>query len=170
MSRNPSSCGRSIHFLVHVRRRLEDLSAVESDQRHGAGAQLSLREGEIPVQLDGSAGRRRDAAPLEALPQDDRSSLGEILGQAYVRKNFTPEAKARALEMVRNIQAEFRSRLGNVTWMSQETKSKAYAKLDSIINKIGYPDRWRDYSSLESAAVLSSPISCWPTGSKPNGD
>jgi predicted metalloendopeptidase len=40
-----------------------------------------------------------------------------------------------------NIRAEFRSRLGNVTWMSQETKSKAYAKLDSIINKIGYPDR-----------------------------
>src|SRR4051812_25773190 len=51
--------------------------------------------------------------------------------------------------MVRNIRAEFRSRLGNVTWMSRETKSKAYAKLDSIINKIGYPDRWRDYSGLD---------------------
>jgi putative endopeptidase len=78
------------------------------------------------------------------------ASLGEILGQAYVRENFTPEAKGRALEMVRNIRAEFRSRLGNVTWMSQDTKSKAYAKLDSIINKIGYPDRWRDYSRLET--------------------
>jgi putative endopeptidase len=77
------------------------------------------------------------------------ASLGEILGQAYVRKNFTPEAKTRALEMVRNIRAEFRSRLGNVTWMTQDTKSRAYAKLDSIINKIGYPDRWRDYSSLK---------------------
>jgi putative endopeptidase len=77
------------------------------------------------------------------------ASLGEILGQAYVRRNFTPEAKARALEMVRNIRAEFRSRLMKVTWMTQDTKSRAYAKLDSIVDKIGYPDRWRDYSGLE---------------------
>lgn len=77
-------------------------------------------------------------------------ALGEVLGQAYVRKNFTPEAKARALEMVRNIRAEFRSRLGQLSWMTEETKKKAYAKLESIINKIGYPDRWRDYSGLET--------------------
>ena len=77
-------------------------------------------------------------------------AAGEILGQAYVRKNFTPEAKARALEMVRNIRQELHSRLGELTWMSQETKTKAYAKLDSIINKIGYPDSWRDYAKLEA--------------------
>ena len=77
-------------------------------------------------------------------------AVGEILGQAYVRKNFTPEAKGRALEMVRNIRQELHSRLGELTWMSQETKTKAYAKLDSIINKIGYPDRWRDYANLEA--------------------
>ena len=77
-------------------------------------------------------------------------ALGEILGQAYVRKNFTPEAKARALEMVRNIRAELKSRLSGLTWMSQETKTKAYAKLETIINKIGYPDTWRDYSRLEA--------------------
>jgi putative endopeptidase len=77
-------------------------------------------------------------------------AVGEILGQAYVRKNFTPEAKARALEMVRNIRAELHSRLGRLGWMSAETKTKAYAKLDSIINKIGYPDRWRDYARLEA--------------------
>jgi putative endopeptidase len=78
------------------------------------------------------------------------AAVGEILGQAYVRKNFTPEAKARALEMVRNIRAELRSRLGQLTWMSDQTKTKAYAKLDSIINKIGYPDSWRDYAKLEA--------------------
>jgi putative endopeptidase len=78
------------------------------------------------------------------------NAMGEILGQAYVRKNFSPEAKARALEMVRNIRAELRSRLGQLTWMTAETKGKAYAKLDSIINKIGYPDTWRDYSKLEA--------------------
>jgi putative endopeptidase len=77
-------------------------------------------------------------------------AVGEILGQAYVRKNFTPEAKARALEMVRNIRAELHSRLGGLTWMSGQTKTKAYAKLDSIINKIGYPDNWRDYAKLEA--------------------
>lgn len=76
-------------------------------------------------------------------------AVGEVLGQAYVRKKFTPEAKARALEMVRNIRAELRSRLGVLTWMSPETKAKAYAKLDAIINKIGYPDTWRDYTRLE---------------------
>jgi putative endopeptidase len=78
------------------------------------------------------------------------NAVGEILGQAYVRKNFSPEAKARALEMVRNIRAELHSRLGQLTWMSAETKKKAYAKLDSIINKIGYPDSWRDYAKLEA--------------------
>jgi putative endopeptidase len=78
------------------------------------------------------------------------NAVGEILGQAYVRKNFTPQAKARALDMVRNIRAELHSRLGQLTWMSAETKTKAYAKLDSIINKIGYPDRWRDYAKLEA--------------------
>lgn len=77
-------------------------------------------------------------------------ALGEVLGQAYVRKNFTPEAKARALEMVRNIRSEFRSRLGQLSWMSRDTKVKAYAKLEAIINKIGYPDKWRDYSKLET--------------------
>jgi putative endopeptidase len=77
-------------------------------------------------------------------------AVGEILGQAYVKKNFTPEAKSRALEMVRNIRGELRSRLSTLTWMSDQTKTKAYAKLDSIINKIGYPDSWRDYAQLEA--------------------
>jgi putative endopeptidase len=75
--------------------------------------------------------------------------LGDLLGQAYVRKYFSPEAKARALEMVRHIQAEFRQRLGALTWMSDATKSRAYRKLDAIVNRIGYPDRWLDYSALE---------------------
>ena len=78
------------------------------------------------------------------------NAVGEILGQAYIRTNFTPEAKARALEMVRNIRAELHSRLGQLTWMSAQTQTKAYAKLDSIINKIGYPDSWRDYAKLEA--------------------
>ncbi len=80
--------------------------------------------------------------------------MGEILGQAYVKRHFTPEAKARALEMVRNVQAEFRARLTRLTWMSQVTKDKAYRKLDAIVNRIGYPDKWRDYSKLEVEPVV----------------
>ena len=76
------------------------------------------------------------------------TGLGEILGQAYVATNFSPEAKQRALTMVQNIQAEFRRRLEKLDWMSEETKTKAFTKLDAIINQIGYPDKWRDYSTL----------------------
>jgi putative endopeptidase len=78
------------------------------------------------------------------------NAVGEILGQAYVKEHFTAEAKARALEMVRNIRAELRARLNTLAWMSDQTKTKAYAKLDSIISKIGYPDKWRDYTKLEA--------------------
>ncbi len=80
-------------------------------------------------------------------------AMGEILGKAYVAKHFTPEAKARALAMVGNIRSELRERLGRLAWMTDATKAKAYAKLDAIVNKIGYPDHWRDYSSLRIEPV-----------------
>ncbi|MGH7703884.1 MAG: M13-type metalloendopeptidase, partial [Gemmatimonadales bacterium] len=73
---------------------------------------------------------------------------GELLGQAYVAQHFTPEAKAKALDMVHNILAEFRNRLAALEWMTDATKTKAYSKLDAIVTKIGYPVRWRDYSRL----------------------
>ncbi|MEO6779132.1 MAG: M13 family metallopeptidase [Gemmatimonadaceae bacterium] len=75
-------------------------------------------------------------------------SMGEALGKAYVAKYFTPEAKARANAMVNNIKAEFRDRIGTRTWMSDSTRKMAYAKLDAFAQKIGYPDKWKDYSSL----------------------
>ncbi len=75
-------------------------------------------------------------------------AMGELLGQAYVAQHFTPEAKAKALDMVHNILAEFRHRLAALEWMSDATKGKAYTKLDAIVTKIGYPDRWRDYRRL----------------------
>lgn len=75
-------------------------------------------------------------------------SMGEALGKAYVAKYFTPEAKARANAMVNNIKAEFRDRIATRTWMSDSTRKMAYAKLDAFVQKIGYPDKWKDYSSL----------------------
>ncbi|HXF25204.1 MAG TPA: M13 family metallopeptidase [Gemmatimonadaceae bacterium] len=75
-------------------------------------------------------------------------ALGEALGKAYVKRYFTPEAKARATAMVNNIKAVFRERLATRTWMSDSTRRMAYAKLDAFAQKIGYPDKWKDYSAL----------------------
>jgi putative endopeptidase len=74
--------------------------------------------------------------------------LGEALGQAYVRKVFSPELKQSTLQMVWNIEDAMEHRIRQLDWMSPETKQQALAKLHGIRNKIGYPDKWRDYSSV----------------------
>jgi len=76
-------------------------------------------------------------------------NLGEALGQAYVRRVFSPELKASTLDMVNRIEAAMGQRIQQLDWMSPETKQQALAKLAAIRNKIGYPDKWRDYSSLK---------------------
>ncbi|SDL76902.1 putative endopeptidase [Catalinimonas alkaloidigena] len=78
-------------------------------------------------------------------------ALGEALGELYVKRTFSPEAKEKALEMVHNLQEAFRERLGELTWMSDETKQAALEKLEAFATKIGYPDEWRDYSDLDIA-------------------
>jgi len=90
----------------------------------------------------------------EMLPREKRcaratdSGLRDALGQAYVTRYFTPEAKQRALEMVRNLESVFSDRLQTLGWMSDTTKVQATTKLAAFTNKIGYPDKWRDYSTL----------------------
>ncbi|HET9742323.1 MAG TPA: M13 family metallopeptidase [Terriglobales bacterium] len=74
--------------------------------------------------------------------------LGEALGQAYVRKVFSPQLKASTLDMVRRIEDAMATRIEHLDWMSPETKRQALVKLHGMRNKIGYPDRWRDYSSV----------------------
>jgi putative endopeptidase len=76
-------------------------------------------------------------------------SLGEILGKEYVRENFTPQARAHALDMVHNLEAALKARLAALPWMNDSTRTQAIAKLAAFDNKIGYPDHWRDYSKLE---------------------
>lgn len=75
--------------------------------------------------------------------------LGEALGEVYVKQAFPPAAKARALEMVRNLEAALKSDITTLSWMSEPTRKQAIVKLDAFLNKIGYPDKWRDYSSLK---------------------
>jgi putative endopeptidase len=75
--------------------------------------------------------------------------LGEALGQKYVEKYFPPEAKARMQEMVRNLLAAMRDDILSRPWMSDDTKEKAMAKIATFNPKIGYPDKWKDYSQVE---------------------
>ena len=80
---------------------------------------------------------------------DVDDDLGEALGQAYVAKYFSPEAKQAALKMVKEIEAAMQSEIRALPWMGAGTKEQALSKLHAIANKIGYPDKWRDYSTLE---------------------
>ena len=75
--------------------------------------------------------------------------LGEALGQAYVAKYFSPDAKKQALTIVREIQTAMEQDINGLPWMSTATKQQALAKLHGMANKIGYPDKWRDYTKLE---------------------
>lgn len=77
------------------------------------------------------------------------NALGEALGQLYVEKNFSPEAKAKAMTMIKNLQAAFQEHVKTLDWMSEATKQQAMKKLDAFAIKIGYPDKWKDYSSFE---------------------
>lgn len=76
------------------------------------------------------------------------NNLGELLGQLYVKKYFTDEAKQRMLTMVKNVQQTFADRINRVDWMSDSTKQKALEKLNAIVNKIGFPDKWETYDGV----------------------
>ncbi len=75
-------------------------------------------------------------------------SLGQALGQLYVKKYFTEDAKKRALDLVTNLQKAFAARIDKLDWMSDSTKQKAKEKLFAITKKVGYPDKWRDYGDV----------------------
>ncbi|MBO4577802.1 MAG: M13 family metallopeptidase, partial [Paludibacteraceae bacterium] len=76
-------------------------------------------------------------------------TLGEAVGQMYVKKYFPEENKQRMLDLVHNLQTSLGQRIQALDWMSDETKAKATEKLEAITIKIGYPDEWRDYSALD---------------------
>jgi predicted metalloendopeptidase len=98
--------------------------------------------------------RRKLSGAKEILPrwkrcvQSTDQNLGEALGQTYVEKYFPPAAKAHAKEMVGNLIAALRSDIPTLSWMGPETKKEALAKLEAFSVKIGYTDKWRDYSKL----------------------
>ncbi len=75
--------------------------------------------------------------------------LGEALGREYVKVAFTPEAKTTAIEMIENLRSVMKDRIMSADWMSEGTRKQALVKLASFNKKIGYPDTWRDYASLQ---------------------
>ena len=77
------------------------------------------------------------------------SALGEAVGQLYVARYFPPEAKERMLKLVDNLQTALGERINQLEWMSDDTRKKAQEKLGTFIVKVGYPDKWKDYSTLE---------------------
>lgn len=76
-------------------------------------------------------------------------SLGEAVGQLYVEKYFPPQAKERMISLVNNLKAALKERITGLTWMDEVTKKEAIAKLEKINVKVGYPDKWIDYSSMQ---------------------
>ncbi len=86
-------------------------------------------------------------------------SMGELLGQLYVKKYFSPEAKQKVYDMVQHLIAAYKERINNLDWMDPATKKAALDKLDKVTLKLCYPDKWRDYSKLQlkrDAWVLNS--------------
>lgn len=79
-------------------------------------------------------------------------TIGELVGQIFVEENFSPEAKLKMKELVTNLKAAYRERMKQLIWMSDKTKERALAKLDAMNVKIGYPDKWKDYTDLKIAS------------------
>lgn len=94
------------------------------------------------------AGKKQMKPRYKRVQASTDAVLGEALGQLYVEKYFNADSKKRVNTMIDNLIASYRERINTRDWMSTETKAQAQLKLDKIIKKIGYPDKWIDYSTL----------------------
>jgi putative endopeptidase len=94
------------------------------------------------------AGQQQLAPRWKRCVDATNGALGEAVGRLYVEKMFAGSSKEIALEMIRDLEAAFADNLPQVAWMDDVTRQRALEKLEAITNKIGYPDRWRDYSKL----------------------
>jgi len=115
------------------------------------------------------------------------SNLGEVIGKVYVAKHFAPEAKSRMSQLVENLRDAYGASIDELDWMSDDTKKSAHVKLEAFTPKVGYPDKWEDYSALtiksndivgniirsgevslkKEIAKLGGPIRTWEWGMTP---
>jgi putative endopeptidase len=98
------------------------------------------------------SGRQEMRARWKRVLANTSGALGEAIGQLYVEKYFPPESKNRMVTLVENLRKSFAERIKKLDWMNAETQKKALEKLDAITVKIGYPDKWKDYSKLSIVA------------------
>jgi putative endopeptidase len=122
----------------------------------GAAGQLSTDIETANWEFYGKAltGALKQRPRHEKALQVVNGTVGEALGKLYVEKMFPAEAKDKAYKMIRNVMRAYELRINNLTWMSPATKAKAIEKLNSLTIKIGYPDKWKDYSAL----IVKSPV------------
>lgn len=135
--------------------RSNDLETLKAYMRYHL---LTAVAGRLPSQFDQENfdfyGRKLRGQPEQA-PRWKRCSnsvdaaLGEALGKVYVEHYFAGDSKARMLQMVNDIETAMSNDIDQLAWMSPETKARAKQKLKLVANKIGYPEKWRDYSKLE---------------------
>jgi len=95
------------------------------------------------------SGTEKDRPRWKRAVSSVEAALGEVVGKLYVERHFKPEAKERMQQLVKNLQGSLKERIDGLEWMSDETKVKAQEKLSKFTPKIGYPDKWKDYSALE---------------------
>ncbi|MDF7814453.1 M13 family metallopeptidase [Hymenobacter sp. YC55] len=94
-------------------------------------------------------GRKEQRARWKRVLDEEEDAMGEVLGQLFVKEYFSPETKARYAKLTENVVGSFREHIQALTWMSDSTKQKALVKLTKITPKVGYPDKWKDYSTLQ---------------------
>ena len=95
------------------------------------------------------SGKKEDQPRWKKAVGTVNAVLGEAVGQMYVEKYFPAEAKERMVKLVKNLQTALGERIQSLEWMGEETKAKAMEKLSTFYVKVGYPDKWKDYSSLK---------------------
>ena len=138
----------------------ENLSIIKDFLRfhiiNGAAGSLTKELDELSFDFWGRTLRgQKEQRSLDKRGQEFvNGTVGEVLGKMYVEKHFPAEAKQAAEEMVNYLIRSFEQHIKQLTWMSAETKEKALAKLSRFTVKIGYPDKWKDYSGLEVGESL----------------
>ena len=95
------------------------------------------------------SGAKERKARWKRVIQSEQGAMGELVGQLYVKKYFDTTAKKRYEKMLEEIRSAYKNRIEKLTWMSDSTKKKAIVKLEAIHKKIGYPDKWKDFSAME---------------------
>ena len=108
------------------------------------------------------SGRKKLKPRWERMYRATDANLGDALGELYVKQYFTADAKKRMLDLVNNLQVAFEARINKLDWMSDSTKKVSKDKLHAFIKKIGYPDKWRDYSkvTIDKGRYYDNLVSC----------